>query len=166
MLDARSEVGLGLPGGRKRGTFPVMTETTLLSGKVVKRTLPVVPVPTGPGAPTVKRLLLPQGELAQFFDGDPPMRYLARIELRAGQPRGNHYHTVKEEWIYVARGELRLLVEDIASKERAKVGLQAGDVVVIATRIAHTLQPVTDGEAIEFSPARFDPADIHRYPLP
>jgi hypothetical protein len=142
-----------------------MVESKFLSGNVLKRTLPVVPAPAGPDAPTIKRLLLPQGELAQFFDGDPPIRYMAFIELRVGSPRGNHYHQVKQEWIYLIEGEMTLLVEDIQSKARESVPLRAGDLAFIQTGIAHTLQPVRPGQAIEFSAARFDPADIHRYPL-
>lgn len=141
-----------------------MVERTFLSGKVVKRTLPVLEAAAAPGAP-VKRLLLPQGELAQFFDGDPPIRYIAAVELRVGRVRGNHYHQVKEEWFYTVHGELILLVEDIASAARASVLLQAGDLAVIHTGIAHAWQPVSPGQAIEFSPARFDPADIHQYRL-
>src|SRR5207244_7219783 len=80
-----------------RGTIlESMTESTFLSGKVLRRSLPVVQPASGSGAPSLKRLLLPQGELAQFYDGEEPIRYLAYIELRPGVVRGNHYHKVKE----------------------------------------------------------------------
>ncbi len=142
-----------------------MTQSAFLSGKVLKRTLPVVQPPAPPAAPTVKRLPLPQGELAQFFDGEPPIRYIAAIELRRGGVRGNHYHKVKEEWVYVIQGGVTLVVEDIVSKTRDSAPLRAGDLAIIQTGVAHALQTVAPGWAIEFSPARFDPEDIHRYPL-
>ena len=142
-----------------------MPETRLLNGKVLKQALPLFQLPLGPAAPTLKRLLLPQGELAQFYDADVGMRYLAFIELLAGQVRGNHYHKVKEELVYIIRGEVWLSVADVNSQERASVVLQAGDLVVIRTGIAHAIRTVESGQAVEFSIARFDPADIHRYPL-
>jgi mannose-6-phosphate isomerase-like protein (cupin superfamily) len=140
-------------------------EAPVLNGKVLKQSLPVLQLPLGPDAPTLKRLLLPQGELAQFYDAAEGVRYLAFIELVPGQVRGNHYHTVKEELVYVIRGEVLLIAEDIDSKARASVELRAGDFGVIRTGIAHAYRTVEAGQAIEFSVARFDPADIHRYPL-
>ncbi len=122
-----------------------------------------MPVPVD--APTVKLLKLPQGDLAQFFNGEPAMHYIAAIALRPGSLRGNHYHLAKEEWVYLIRGVVELVVEDIRTKERASVELQAGDLAIIHTGIAHALRPSQDGEAIEFSPAPFDAGDIHRYPL-
>ena len=142
-----------------------MAESKFLSGKVRKQSLPEFELPVAADAPTVKRLLLPQGELAQFYDAHDGMRYLAFIELRAGTVRGNHYHKVKEEWLYVMRGEVVLMVQDMDSKARESVPLRAGDLVVIPTGIAHVLQVVSPGQAVEFSPARFDPLDIHRVQL-
>ena len=113
----------------------------------------------------MKRLLLPQGELAQFHDGPEPIHYQAYIELREGTVRGNHYHEVKEEFIYLIQGELLLVVEDLDSKARDSITLQAGDIAFISTRIAHVLKTLKNGHAIEFSKARFDAADTHRYPL-
>jgi mannose-6-phosphate isomerase-like protein (cupin superfamily) len=142
-----------------------MSESAFLNGKVLKRSLPVLELPLGPEAPRLKRLFFPQGELAQFYDGDEGIRYMAFIELLPGQVRGNHYHKVKEELVYVIRGEVLLSVEDIDSKARASLALRAGDLAVIQTGIAHALQTVEPGQAIEFSTSRFDAADIHRFPL-
>ena len=136
-----------------------------LSTKILKQSLPLVQPPSGPDTPVLKRLALPQGELAQFFDGEEGIRYIAFIELRPGNPRGNHFHNHKEEWIYLVRGELSLIVEDVASKERAELPMVAGDLVKISTGVAHTLKIIQPGHAIEFSAQRFDAADIHRYVL-
>jgi mannose-6-phosphate isomerase-like protein (cupin superfamily) len=143
----------------------VMAETTLLGGRVLKRSLPVFQPPLGPLAPHLKRLMLPRGELAQFYDAEEGIHYMAFIELLPGQVRGNHYHKVKEELVYVIRGEVQLAVADIQSKAQALVELRAGDLAVIRTGIAHALRTVEPGQAIEFSSARFDPADIHPYRL-
>jgi len=142
-----------------------MNESTFLSGKVLKRSLPVVQPPSSAEGPALKRLLLPQGELAQFYDGEEPLHYLAYIELRAGSVRGNHYHTTKQEWIYLVQGEAVLGVEDIETKARETLPLKAGDLAFISSGVAHAIRTVQPGHAIEFSSTRFDAADIHRFPL-
>ena len=142
-----------------------MAESEYLAGKVVKWSLPVISGRAGPDAPSLKRLLLPQGELAQVHDSDEGIRYMAVIETRAGGVRGNHYHKVKEERIYLLQGELLVLAEDVQTNERASVRLQTGDLLLIETGIAHLLRTVEPGQAIEFSRARFDPADTFPFAL-
>jgi mannose-6-phosphate isomerase-like protein (cupin superfamily) len=146
-------------------TASTMTDSSYLSGKVVRKSLPVLRTTEGAAGLPLKRLLLPQGELAQFYDADEPVRYLAFLELRDGGVRGNHYHESKEEFIYLIQGELQLVAEDIHSRAREIVALQAGDLVVIQPGVAHALRTVKSGQAVEFSRSRFDRADIHRYPL-
>src|SRR5689334_3706058 len=138
-----------------------MNEISLLGGKVRKQALAVVQSPSGPDSPTLKRLMLPQGELAQFYDGDEGIRYIAQIELQAGSVRGNHYHKVKEEWIYLMSGEVNLIVEDLETKARESTFLVTGDLAFVKTGVVHALQVTKSGQAIEFSAARFDPADIY-----
>jgi mannose-6-phosphate isomerase-like protein (cupin superfamily) len=140
-----------------------MPRSSLLNGKVRRRTLPVLQLPLGPDAPDLRRLLLPQGELAQFYNADEGIRYIAFIELLPGQVRGNHYHKVKEELVYVLRGEVLLSVADVDSKAHASVWLRAGDLAVIRTGVAHALRTVEPGQAIELSTTRFDLADIHPF---
>jgi hypothetical protein len=141
-----------------------MSKSTYLSGKVCKLVLPAFYAPPGPGAPSLKRIMLDKGELAQICDGSHPIQYIAAIELREGTERGNHYHNFKEEFIYMLDGELLLLIEDIETKETDTVSLCCGDQVFIATKVAHTLRVIKSGWALEFSPARFDPGDTFRYP--
>lgn len=142
-----------------------MAESEYLAGKVVKWTLPVISGRPGPGAPALKRLFLPQGELAQIHDSDEGIRYLAVIETRIGGDRGNHYHKVKEEGIYVLQGELLVLVADVQTNARASVSLRTGDLLLIQTGIAHLLRPVAPGQAIEFSRVRFNAADTFPFSL-
>jgi quercetin dioxygenase-like cupin family protein len=146
----------------KPGNPDHMNETRFLDGKVKKRALPVIVPPFGAEVPVIKRLLLPQGELAQFFDGEPPMRYLATIELRPGTIRGNHFHREKEEWLYVISGALVLTVQDGPAGKKETFKLSAGELAVVPAGIAHVLQPKEPGFAIEFSPRAFDPADTFK----
>ena len=142
-----------------------MSENAFLNGKVIKRSLPTVEPQNAPGSPTLKRLLLPQGELAQFFDGEEPVRYLAYIELRSGNARGNHFHKSKDEWIYMLSGEAVLWVEDVETRQQDKLSLKVGDLAFVRTGVAHAIHVVQSGQAIEFSSARFDARDIYKYPI-
>jgi quercetin dioxygenase-like cupin family protein len=142
-----------------------MVEIALLGGKVTKRELPIVHPASTPGSPALKRLMLPQGELAQFYDGEQGIKYIAQIELQAGSVRGNHFHKVKQEWVYMMSGEVMLIVEHLDSNTRESVQLKAGDLAFIQTGVVHALQVTKSGQAIEFSTARFDPADTYRQKL-
>jgi quercetin dioxygenase-like cupin family protein len=140
-------------------------ESTFLGGKVLKRTLPVIQgVPSGETV-RVKRLLLPQGELAQVFDGPEGMQYLALVELRAGATRGNHYHKVKQEWLYIFQGEVVLTVAELDSPAREQIPLRAGDLAFIPAGTAHAIRTVHPGQALEFAVARFDAADVYPFRL-
>ena len=141
-----------------------MIRLVYLGGKVSKQSLPVLPAPAGGEAAQLKRLLLPQGELAQFYDAAEPIRYMAWVEIRPGCARGNHYHKVKKEFLYVIQGELCLVVQDLEHGARDSVPLQRGDVAVIETGVAHAMRAAAPGQLIEFSPARFDPADTYSFP--
>lgn len=129
------------------------------------RSLPLLEVPLVGEAPELKRLNLPQGQLAQLCPSQPGFHYLAWMELKPGGVRGNHYHHEKEEWLYLIEGELELTVEDPESGERARCSLLPGDLVIIQAGIAHALLPKQIGQGIEFSPAPFDPADTVAHPL-
>ena len=142
-----------------------MSEFSFLSGRVLKKSLPVFRPPIGASTSPIKRLLLPQGELAQFYDSDEPVRYIAYIEFCAGGARGNHFHNIKEEWVYLIEGEIVLTVEDVESKARESFSMQAGDLVFVPKGVAHTFQTVKPGYAVEFSSARYNAEDTHRYPL-
>ena len=138
-------------------------DSSWLNGRVEKFTLPIYESPPGQGGPVLKRLLLPQGELAQIHDDTQPIHYLAFVELRADTVRGNHFHHRKEEFIYVFGGRFILALEDPQTLAYANVPMQTGDLVRIAAGVAHTLRVSQSGQAIEYSPIRFDPADVHRY---
>ncbi len=143
----------------------VMSEPELvyyLEGKVSRRRLPEVDLSVSE-KPRLKRLLLPQGELAQFYDGDfGGMRYLAFLELVPGTVRGNHFHNRKREFVYVQRGEAELIVRDMASGAQETVPLRTGDVAFIDVKVAHALRALTPGHALEFSVEKFDVADMER----
>lgn len=142
-----------------------MTDELFLNGKLRRISLPCLRGSPGPDAPLLKRLLLPQGELAQFCDGAEPVRYIAAVELLPGHIRGNHYHHRKREWLYLFSGDVTLHAADSASLERLSLPLRPGDLAFFSPGLAHALDPRSHSLAVEFSPTPFDPADTHRFQL-
>src|SRR3954453_20335966 len=105
----------------------MMSEEVLLSGKVKIWRLPEGQ--PGVNEAGLKRLMLPQGELAQFYDDEEGVRYIASIELKAGTVRGNHYHKIKREYVYVLAGKLRLVVQELGNGRQEEIELEGGSLV-------------------------------------
>lgn len=142
-----------------------MSQTSHFDGSFSKWALPEIqPGPEG-NEPVLKRLMLPQGELAQLYDSEKGIQYIASIELRAGSVRGNHYHKVKQEYVYMLSGTVTLILEDTTTQERQTCQMRKGDLALIHPGLAHALQVTESGLAVEFSPNRFDPEDTYRLKL-
>lgn len=135
------------------------------NGRVTWQSLPLLNLPAPENAPALKRLHLPQGDLAQLHNSAEPIHFLAWIELKPGAIRGNHVHRIKKEFVYFLEGRVELHLQDLSNGEQQKLSVAAGDLVVIEPGVAHALVPQTPGQALEFSPAQFDPADTIRCPL-
>jgi mannose-6-phosphate isomerase-like protein (cupin superfamily) len=149
----------------KEGDASGMIRQVVLGGKVVWERYPVIQGRPAPGVelPPLKRLLLPQGELAQIHNGGTPIAYLAWIELRVGGLRGNHVHQRKDESIYLISGRMWVHLADPGTGERAQVLLEPGDRIRIPPGVAHALQPVVAGHALEYAPEPLDPTDSQPY---
>lgn len=135
-----------------------MTSRSLMHGRVSVSPLPTCD-PMAAAQPAVKRLMLQKGELAQIYNSAEPIRMIAYTELVSGKARGNHYHRHKHEWFYLIRGSCHLVVAEPDGTVTEETVIVAGDLVSIATGVAHVIVPLESGHAIEFSPAEFDPAD-------
>jgi len=139
-----------------------MNDSVILNGKVSRWTLPVLEPASAGSESILKRIILPQGELAQFHDSPEGVRYIASIELKAGTVRGNHYHEKKREYVYIISGEILLALEDLENGATARLDLKGGDLILIQPRVVHALQVKHDGLAVEFSVDRFDSKDTYR----
>lgn len=131
--------------------------------KVSVRRLPdvVPPIPDGGG-----RIVTGAGELAQIVNGEA-FRYLAFLEFQPDPtaPRGNHFHAVKTEHLYIVDGLVRATYRDLDTDETAEVELTGGDLVVVQPRCAHAYVALEHSHAVEFSPLGYDPADTIAYVL-
>lgn len=107
-------------------------------------------------------LVTDAGRFARIVDGEA-FRYLAYLEYLPGQTRGNHYHHVKEELLYITHGRLLAYYVDIDTGRNLELTLGAGHVIRTGPRLAHAYHALTLSYAIEIAVQPFDPTDTVPY---
>lgn len=88
-------------------------------------------------------------ELAEFAD--------------KGVKRGYHYHTMYTERLYVISGQLYLAAEMLETKEKALIGINAGDVITIMPGVAHAFVSVRKSLVLSMGSGADPFADRHRF---
>jgi mannose-6-phosphate isomerase-like protein (cupin superfamily) len=113
------------------------------------------PIPEGGG-----RITTPAGELAQIVSGGS-YAFLAYIEFLPDEtkPRGNHYHAIKTETLYIIKGSLRAVYRDIERGTMREVALSAGDRVTIPPKVAHVYYASEYTQTVELADLPYDPND-------
>ncbi len=131
------------------------------SAKLTVHELPQVwaPIPPDGGI-----LVTEAGRFARIADGEP-FQYLAYLEYLPGRTRGNHYHHVKQELLYITSGRLLAYYVDIDTGRSLELTLSAGHVIRTGPRLAHAYHALEAAYAIEAAMQRFDPADTVPYPV-
>ena len=97
--------------------------------------------------------------------------YLVTFEKK-GVVRGNHFHKTKKEWFVAIKGKLKVVLENIKTKEKAEFVLNGDsddyERVYVDKNIAHSFKSLSD-EAMMINycnkPYHFDNPDTHRYIL-
>lgn len=128
-------------------------------------TLPIITdVQKGPVL-EARRLVFPSGEMAQIVNGES-MPYIAYVEFphsNQPQPRGNHYHIKKHEYLYIAQGRLHGYFYDLMTGEQGECIVEKGDLVYHATSCAHAYIPLEHSHTIEIASHVYDVEDTIRY---
>ncbi len=84
-------------------------------------------------------------ELVSGHHADDPFKgiHTYLVCIRPGQTRACHYHEKKEEWLAVTHGRVRLDLEDIETKEKETLLLDAESddyhITYIPPRVAHAI---------------------------
>jgi quercetin dioxygenase-like cupin family protein len=134
----------------------------LLNGNIIVRILPIV---SGDVQAGLRRILLTNGELAEIYNSEKPIHNIAVFELQKGKIRGGHIHPLREENIYIIRGKVNFIAEEISSRERVTYEIEEGSIITISPNIAHALIPISDGYALEFSSRVFNNMETIKYQL-
>ena len=86
-----------------------------------------------------------------------------------GATRGNHVHKIKKEFFMVTSGKVKLMLEDIGTKERKEIIIDSKERplkrVWIGTGTAHNLTNISDEvvNVVEYVSLAFDPKNPDRY---
>ncbi len=82
-------------------------------------------------------------------------RYVGKIlHIDQGHSLSLQYHEVKEETLFVVRGELKLTIE--VDGDRREVPLRTGEAFHIAPRTIHRMEAVVDTDVAEVSTPELD----------
>lgn len=131
-----------------------------LGGRVSITSLPCHSAPTVDPGP--KRLMLAQGEFTLLHPACPTIRFCAVLGFPAGISRGGHYHRIKEEWLYVLHGRLRLDARHRQTGERFSTEVGVGDLIHVLPETEHRITTIEPGEMLEYSAHPHDPSDTLR----
>ncbi|HEY2321984.1 MAG TPA: cupin domain-containing protein [Thermoanaerobaculia bacterium] len=82
-------------------------------------------------------------------------RYVGKIlHIKQGETLSLQYHNVKEETLFVVRGELKLTVE--SDGDRRELPLREGESFHIPPRLIHRMEAVVDTDVAEVSTPELD----------
>jgi oxalate decarboxylase/phosphoglucose isomerase-like protein (cupin superfamily) len=91
------------------------------------------------------------------------------VSIGPGKTRARHYHRKKDEWLAIASGKILLLLEDVNSKKKEKIILDACapdyKMIYVPFYIAHAIKNISIAEAsvIVFSRLPEDKDDTFSY---
>jgi dTDP-4-dehydrorhamnose 3,5-epimerase-like enzyme len=93
-----------------------------------------------------------------------PWAEINLVTTRAGQTRGNHYHTDTIEMFCVLSGRISVEVESVLTGEKTAFDAGAGDLFVIEPFDLHTFRTHSDSSWLNMLSRPFDPEhpDFHR----
>lgn len=137
----------------KSNTKEIMMEN---EGVIVKK-LPVYDGNFKGEKDLISRIIKPKGELATLSISE--MNYLAYVEFPDdGEPRANHYHSEKQEYLYLIKGKVKLFYRrgGQTNDEVSEIVIDEGSLVYLQPGFAHAYITIEPGFAIEFSPTKYN----------
>lgn len=90
-----------------------------------------------------KGFVVPGQSFIASISPEEPVNYVALLHFNEGEPRGNHYHKLKTEYLVVLNGRLRCrlhLPED--SSDVYEVILEPGKIIKILPNCAHVVTAI------------------------
>ncbi|WBW96066.1 polysaccharide biosynthesis C-terminal domain-containing protein [Oceanirhabdus sp. W0125-5] len=106
---------------------------------------------------SICRMINQKGELAVLSTQE--INFIAYVDYpQKGEPRGNHYHKNKMEYLYLCKGKIRGYFRDYkeANNNVETVDIEAGSLILIYPGCTHKFEVIEEGHAIEFSPTKIE----------
>lgn len=97
-----------------------------------------------------------EDERGRIFDillNGENVRHTGIIESKSGVRRGNHYHEIATEYIYILRGKLKWISKDVNRDDSPveEIILEQGDLLISPPYTAHALIMLEDTDILEMS---------------
>jgi quercetin dioxygenase-like cupin family protein len=83
-----------------------------------------------------------RGTIADILDGDA-VNSVTIITSRAGAVRGNHYHQVSRQYVYVVSGRMRVVTQ-VPGHDAKSVVMEAGDLALALPNERHAMEALDD----------------------
>lgn len=97
-----------------------------------------------------------KGEITRISINDQ-INYIAHLDYKVGNAiRGNHYHLIKKEFLYLCKGKIKGFFKDINNDTLYEELIEEGTLVQINPRCIHAFEAIENGYAIEYSPNSFN----------
>ncbi len=92
-----------------------------------------------------------RGEIYNVLERED-LKHVSLITCRKGI-RGNHYHKLDHQYLFVLQGSFNYVTKDVNTGERAEYFLEELDLVYTPPGVAHKLVPLEYGEVLQLSTA-------------
>ena len=96
----------------------------------------------------------PRGSLVEIFKGSTLGQenwgQVYIVSINPGKTRANHYHQYKNEWFFLAKGQVELTLQDITTQEKSSRLLDGTkpELINIPPGMAHAVKNNSTDEAI------------------
>ena len=85
----------------------------------------------------------------------------------AGEIKGEHYHSIANEWFFLIKGKCKLKLFDIDENEYYEIVLEENQPknIFIPSRIAHSFENISDEDflLIAYTDKHYDPSDTLKF---
>lgn len=89
------------------------------------------------------------------------------IKLNPKTVAGDHFHKEKEEWLIPIAGKMKIYLEDVNTKKRQEVVIDADnpEAIRISPQIAHAVENISESQSIllEYAGKPFNPSEEDKF---
>jgi len=103
-------------------------------------------------------------DILEMFNGEFIAKQIKIIKIRKGNILGNHYHPYREN-CYVLNGKIKFYFEGIKTKEKGSFIMKEGDMILMNSFYAHTVESLEDSILIEGTEEVYNDKGDHVYKL-
>lgn len=108
------------------------------------------------GEDFISRIFTKKGELAILAVNE--INFLAYCDFIKGrEPRGNHYHKHKIEYLYICKGKVKVYIKKAEDSAQVNIfEVDGGTMIYIEPGYSHAVQTLENGYGFEFSPTKYN----------